>query len=123
MLAFKSVLSEHDVTPTLVFDEIDVGVGGRTGQVVGERLRDLSDRHQVIVITHLPQIAALADRHAKISKAEVDDRVVSQVAELEDGEVEHEIAAMLDGEPVTSASIDAAREMLARSQRYRERVG
>jgi DNA repair protein RecN (Recombination protein N) len=123
MLAFKSVLSEHDATPTLVFDEIDVGVGGRTGQVVGERLRDLSDRHQVIVITHLPQIAALADRHAKISKAEVDDRIVSQVAELEDGEVEHEIAAMLDGEPVTPASIDAAREMLARSQRYRERVG
>jgi DNA repair protein RecN (Recombination protein N) len=123
MLAFKSVLSEHDATPTLVFDEIDVGVGGRTGQVVGERLRDLSDRHQVIVITHLPQIAALADRHAKISKAEVDDRIVSQVAELEDGEVEHELAAMLDGEPVTPASIDAAREMLARSQRYRERVG
>jgi DNA repair protein RecN (Recombination protein N) len=123
MLAFKSVLSEHDATPTLVFDEIDVGVGGRTGQVVGERLRDLSDRHQVIVITHLPQIAALADRHAKISKAEVDERIVSQVDELEDGEVEHEIAAMLDGEPVTPASIDAAREMLARSQRYRERVG
>ncbi len=123
MLAFKSVLSEHDSTPTLVFDEIDVGVGGRTGQVVGERLRDLSDRHQVIVITHLPQIAALADRHAKISKAEIDDRVVSQVADLEDGAVEHEIAAMLDGEPVTPASIDAAREMLARSRRYREQVG
>ncbi|HET7573775.1 MAG TPA: DNA repair protein RecN, partial [Solirubrobacterales bacterium] len=123
MLAFKSVLSEHDATPTLVFDEIDVGVGGRTGQVVGERLRDLSDRHQVIVITHLPQIAALADRHAKIWKTEIDDRIVSQVADLEDGEVEREIAAMLDGEPVTPASIDAAREMLARSQRYRERVG
>ena len=123
MLAFKSVLSEHDSTPTLVFDEIDVGVGGRTGQVVGERLRDLSDRHQVIVITHLPQIAALADRHAKISKAEVENRVVSQVSELENGEVEHEIAAMLDGEPVTPASIDAARAMLARSRQYRERVG
>ncbi len=123
MLAFKSVLSEHDATPTLVFDEIDVGVGGRTGKVVGERLRDLSERHQVIVITHLPQIAALADRHAKISKAELDDRVVSQVAELEDGAVEREIAAMLDGEPVTPASLDAAREMLARSRRYRERVG
>jgi DNA repair protein RecN (Recombination protein N) len=123
MLAFKSVLSEHDATPTLVFDEIDVGVGGRTGQVVGERLRDLSDRHQVIVITHLPQIAALADRHAKIWKTEIDDRIVSQVADLEDGEVEREIAEMLDGEPVSPASIDAAREMLARSQRYRERVG
>ena len=123
MLAFKSVLSEHDSTPTLVFDEIDVGVGGRTGQVVGERLRDLAERHQVIVITHLPQIAAMAQRHAKISKAEQDSRVVSVVADLHDGEVEHEIAAMLDGEPVTAASIDTAREMIARSQRYRPRVG
>jgi DNA repair protein RecN (Recombination protein N) len=123
MLAFKSVLSEHDSTPTLVFDEIDVGVGGRTGQVVGERLRDLSESHQVIVITHLPQIAALADRHAKISKAELDERIISVVAELEDGEVEHEIAAMLDGEPVTPASIESAREMLARSRRYRDHVG
>ncbi|HYH13257.1 MAG TPA: DNA repair protein RecN [Thermomicrobiales bacterium] len=121
MLAFKSVLSEHDATPTLVFDEIDVGVGGRTGQVVGERLRDLAERHQVIVITHLPQIAAMAHRHAKISKAEMDNRVVSVVADLHDGEVEHEIAAMLDGEPVTPASIDTAREMIARSLRYRPR--
>ncbi len=122
MLAFKSVLSEHDATPTLVFDEIDVGVGGRTGQVVGERLRDLAERHQVIVITHLPQIAAMAHRHAKISKAEVDSRVVSVVADLHDTEVEHEIAAMLDGEPVTTASIDTAREMIARSQRYQPRA-
>ena len=122
MLAFKSVLSEHDATPTLVFDEIDVGVGGRTGQVVGERLRDLAERHQVIVITHLPQIAAMAHRHAKISKAEQGDRVVSVVADLHDGEVEHEIAAMLDGEPVTPASIDTAREMIARSLRYRPRT-
>lgn len=122
MLAFKSVLSEHDATPTLVFDEIDVGVGGRTGQVVGERLRDLAERHQVIVITHLPQIAAMAHRHAKISRLEHDNRVISVVADLHDGEVEYEIAAMLDGEPVTPASIDTAREMIARSQRYRPRT-
>jgi DNA repair protein RecN (Recombination protein N) len=122
MLAFKSVLSEHDATPTLVFDEIDVGVGGRTGQVVGERLRDLAERHQVIVITHLPQIAAMAQRHAKITKAEVDSRVVSVVDDLHDHEVEHEIAAMLDGEPVTAASLDTAREMIARSQGYRPRA-
>jgi DNA repair protein RecN (Recombination protein N) len=121
MLAFKSVLSEHDATPTLVFDEIDVGVGGRTGQVVGERLRDLAERHQVIVITHLPQIAAMAQRHARISKRAQDDRVVSVVTELYDGEVELEIAAMLDGEPVTPAAIEGAREMIARSHRYQPR--
>lgn len=121
MLAFKSILSEHDATPTLVFDEIDVGVGGRTAQVVGERLRDLAEEHQVIVITHLPQIAAMADRHAKITKTEQEDRVVSVVDDLHEDQVEHEIAAMLDGEPVTAVSIDTAREMIARSRRYRAR--
>lgn len=122
MLAFKSVLSQHDSTPTLVFDEIDVGVGGRTGQVVGERLRDLAEQHQVIVITHLPQIAAMANRHSRIAKAEQDSRVVSVVSDLHDDAVEHEIAAMLDGEPVTPSSIDTAREMIARSRRYQPRA-
>jgi DNA repair protein RecN (Recombination protein N) len=120
MLAFKSVLSEHDSTPTLVFDEIDVGVGGRTANVVGERLRDLASTHQVIVITHLPQIAAMADRHSRIVKAEQEDRVVSVVDDLQEQDVEREIAAMLDGEPVTAASIESAREMIARFQRYRD---
>lgn len=119
MLAFKSILSEHDSIPTLVFDEIDVGVGGRTASVVGERLRDLASNHQVIVITHLPQIAAMADRHSRIVKGEQDDRVVSVVDEVQGQDVEREIAAMLDGEPVSAASIDTAREMIARSQRYR----
>ena len=122
MLAFKSVLSNHDNTPTLVFDEIDVGVGGRTGAVVGERLRDLAEDHQVIVITHLPQIAAMAHRHARITKRQVEDRTISVVTELQDGEVEDEIAAMLDGEPVTATSIESAREMIARSQRYQPRA-
>ncbi len=121
MLAFKSVLSAHDRTPTLVFDEIDVGVGGRTGQVVGERLRDLAEWHQVIVITHLPQIAAMAQRHARISKAERDGRVESIVTELADRDIEVELAAMLDGEPVTSISIENARAMLARSRQYQPR--
>ena len=119
MLAFKSILSDHDSTPTLVFDEIDVGVGGRTASVVGERLRDLASNHQVIVITHLPQIAAMADRHSRIVKAEQDDRVISVVDDVQGQDVEREIAAMLDGEPVSAASIDTAREMIARSQRYR----
>lgn len=122
MLAIKSIVSEHDSTPTLVFDEIDVGVGGRTGQVVGERLRALSGQHQVIVITHLPQIAALADRHARIEKSEHDGRVVSTVRYLPPDEIETEIAAMLDGEPVTATSIRSAREMIRRSRRSTSRV-
>ena len=82
MLALKSILSEADQTPTLVFDEIDVGVGGRSGQVVGETLWSLTTNHQVIVITHLPQIAAFGDVHFQIAKSERDGRVVSTINAL-----------------------------------------
>ncbi|MFN8591416.1 MAG: DNA repair protein RecN [Thermomicrobiales bacterium] len=115
MLALKSVLSEADRTPTLVFDEIDVGVGGRSGQVVGEKLWDLASDHQVIVITHLPQIAAYADAHFRIAKAETDGRVVSTVDRLEDGALVDEIAAMLDGMPITPSARASAIEMLKRA--------
>ncbi len=123
MLAIKSIVSAHDSTPTLVFDEIDVGVGGRTGSVVGERLRELSESRQVIVVTHLPQIAALADRHARIEKLESEGRVVSSVKHLASGEVETEIAAMLDGEPVTATAIETARTMIQRGRRQSTRAG
>jgi DNA repair protein RecN (Recombination protein N) len=114
MLALKSILSAADETPTLVFDEIDVGVGGRSGQVVGEKLWGLTDRHQVLVITHLPQIAAFASAHFRITKAEADGRTVSRVRHITDEERIDELAAMLDGEPVTEASRANAREMLRR---------
>lgn len=122
MLAIKSIVASHDSTPTLVFDEIDVGVGGRTGQVVGERLRELSANRQVIVITHLPQIAAVADHHARIEKSELNGRVVSSVKQLDPSEVETEIAAMLDGEPVTDTAIETARAMIRRARRVEAEV-
>jgi DNA repair protein RecN (Recombination protein N) len=115
MLALKSVLSDADQTPTLVFDEIDVGVGGRSGAVVGEKLWQLSKNHQVIAITHLPQIAAFADVHFRISKREIDGRAVSDVDELEDAVRLDELAAMLDGLPLTAASRASAVEMLERA--------
>lgn len=114
MLALKSILSDVDETPTLVFDEIDVGVGGRSGQVVGEKLYGLSENHQVIVITHLPQIAAFAERHFRIAKAEQDERVVSTIGQLSQGERVEELAAMLDGLPLTPGALETARTMLAR---------
>ncbi len=117
MLALKSILSDVDETPTLVFDEIDVGVGGRSGQVVGEKLAGLVDNHQVIVITHLAQIAAYAERHFRIAKAEQDGRVVSTIGQLDHGEREEELAAMLDGLPLTPAALAAARTMLERAGR------
>jgi DNA repair protein RecN (Recombination protein N) len=115
MLALKSILSEADQTPTLVFDEIDVGVGGRSGQVVGETLWSLTTNHQVIVITHLPQIAAFGDHHFQIAKSERNGRVVSTINELEDLARQQELAAMLDGTPITESSLRSAAEMLERA--------
>ncbi|MCO5223864.1 MAG: DNA repair protein RecN [Thermomicrobiales bacterium] len=120
MLAIKSILSEVDETPTLVFDEIDVGVGGRSGQMVGEKLWSLTETHQVIVISHLAQIAAFADKHFRIVKHGHDGRVVSEVEELDPLSREDELAAMLDGIPATPESLANARAMLQRVHEYRE---
>jgi DNA repair protein RecN (Recombination protein N) len=118
MLALKSILSAADATPTLVFDEVDVGVGGRSGQVVGEKLWGLSGDHQVLVITHLPQIAAFANAHFRIAKAERGGRAVSRVRQIADDERIDELAAMLDGEPVTDVSRANARQMLRRVETW-----
>jgi DNA repair protein RecN (Recombination protein N) len=117
MLAMKSILSAADATPTLVFDEVDVGVGGRSGQVVGEKLAALANGHQVVVISHLPQIAAHADAHFRIAKLEADGRTVSRIERLEAAERIEELAAMLDGEPITEAARASATEMLRRARR------
>ena len=122
MLALKSILSDVDETPTLVFDEIDVGVGGRSGQVVGEKLWSLTGHHQVIVITHLPQIAAFANQHLRIAKQDRNGRLVSTVIEIRDDERLDELAAMLDGTPVTAASRASAEEMVRRSDEAMQRM-
>src|SRR5439155_10140146 len=111
MLALKSILSAADHTPTLIFDEIDVGVGGRSGQVVGDKLWTLTTNHQVICITHLAQIAAFADTHFKISKQVRDGRTRTCVDALPPGEQVHEIAAMLGG-VLTPAQLESARDIL-----------
>lgn len=122
MLALKSILSEADETPTLVFDEVDVGVGGRSGQVVGEKLWMLTGTHQVLVITHLPQIAAFADAHYLIRKQEQSGRVVSRVEPMEEAARIDELAAMLDGLPLSPAAQQNAREMMERTRRWKENV-
>ncbi|MCS7050572.1 MAG: DNA repair protein RecN, partial [Thermomicrobium sp.] len=114
MLALKSILSAVDETPTLVFDEVDVGIGSRSAQVVGERLWQLAQRHQVIVISHLPQIAAFADRHYKITKRVEGGETETTVQELRGVERIEELAAMLDGVPVTPESLANARAMAER---------
>jgi DNA repair protein RecN (Recombination protein N) len=111
MLAMKSVLAVADNTPTLIFDEIDQGIGGRTGGVVGNKLWALTPtaqksdgvpQHQVLCITHLPQIAAFGDAHFKIRKEVVGERTVTQVHELKEGERVEELAQMLGTETATT---------------------
>ncbi|HET9017052.1 MAG TPA: DNA repair protein RecN [Thermomicrobiaceae bacterium] len=119
MLALKSILSAADATPTLIFDEIDVGVGGRSGQPVGEKLWSLGGRHQVIVISHLPQIAAFAEAHYRITKVEEDGRTETRVDRLDETERLDELAAMLDGLPPTAESRANAAEMLRRIARWK----
>jgi DNA repair protein RecN (Recombination protein N) len=115
MLALKSVLAAADTTPTLVFDEVDVGIGGRSGQVVGETLSTLSANHQVLCITHLAQVAAFADGHFRIVKRDVRGRTISDVERLEAGERVEELAAMLDGIPVTPAARASAQDLADRA--------
>ncbi len=122
LLAMKSILSGVDVVPTLVFDEIDVGVGGRAGSVVGEKLWAMTANHQVICITHLPQVAAFADNHLTIAKQIEAGRTRSIVQPLESEPRVDELAAMLDGLPVDEASRITARSMLGRAEAFKESV-
>jgi DNA repair protein RecN (Recombination protein N) len=114
LLALKSILSRVDDVPTLVFDEVDVGVGGRAGHVVGEKLWGISDRHQVICITHLAQVAAFGDSHYAITKSFSADRTRTAVERLVFEQRVDELAAMLDGVPLSDHSRRSAREMLDR---------
>ncbi|HLF25235.1 MAG TPA: DNA repair protein RecN [Anaerolineae bacterium] len=95
MLALKTVLSRADQTPTLIFDEIDQGIGGRVGTTVGHKLWGLSNNHQVICITHLPQLAGFGDAHFKVEKAIAGERTLTQVSPLEDEARVEELAQML----------------------------
>jgi DNA repair protein RecN (Recombination protein N) len=115
MLALKGILAEVDRVPVLIFDEVDAGIGGRTAEKIGTKLRDLGSRHQVLCITHLPQIAAMAHHHVMIEKAQRKEGVCVKVNELSDKEREEEIARMLGGK-VTDISLKHAKELLKRSE-------
>jgi DNA repair protein RecN (Recombination protein N) len=111
MLALKNVLAKADKVPTLIFDEIDQGIGGRVGMVVGEKLWNLSRQHQVMCITHLPQLAAFGDQHYKITKELVDGRTLTRALQLEGVERQNELAQMLG--PVSEGTLQSANEILA----------
>ncbi len=112
MLALKSILAKSDRLPVLIFDEIDVGVSGRVAQAVGRSLKNLSSFHQVIAITHLPQIAGLADTHFAVEKREHGTRTTTGMRRLSLDEQVHEVARLLSGAQVTDAGLVGARELM-----------
>ncbi len=113
MLALKSALADIDHVPVLIFDEIDTGVGGAVAATIGKRLRELGRYHQVLCITHLPQVASQAQHHVSVEKSEVNGRTVATVRSLTGMSREGEIARMLGGERITQKTRSAAAELIA----------
>lgn len=112
-LAIEVVTAEHSTIPSLVFDEVDVGIGGATAEIVGRLLRRLGDRGQVICVTHLPQVAAQAHQHYRANKQGDAQQLVSSLEYLDEGHRLEEIARMLGGVTITDQTLAHAREMLA----------
>ncbi len=111
MLALKSILADVDNLPILIFDEVDAGIGGRTAESVGKKLKIISNKHQVLCTTHLPQIASLGDFHLQITKRQRHGKVYVEVKHLNGKERQDEIARMLSGK-ITDASLKHAKELL-----------
>ena len=119
MLAMKSVLTAADPVPTLVFDEVDVGIGGRAGAVVGRKLWELSTRHQVLCVTHLPQMACFADAHHSVAKEIVANRTVTGVTEVKGDQRVEELAMMLGG-TTSEATRRNVGELLDQAQKLKK---
>lgn len=111
MLALKTILAENDSIDTMIFDEIDTGISGRTAQMVAEKMNVIGRKHQVICITHLPQIAAMADHHYLIEKSVVDHATVSTICQMKEEESILELSRMIGGVKVTDTVKESAREM------------
>jgi DNA repair protein RecN (Recombination protein N) len=116
MLALKNVLASEDDIPTLIFDEIDQGIGGRVGTTVGEKLWHVARAHQVFCVTHLPQLAAFGDQHLTVRKIVQNDRTITEAEILTGEERIQELSGML-GSPGESGVL-SAREMLAEARKY-----
>jgi DNA repair protein RecN (Recombination protein N) len=118
MLALKRHLALADQTPVLVFDEIDANIGGRMGRIIGEKLKMVSQSHQVICITHLPQIASYADQHLKVDKFAKNDKTFVNIEELSTKTRLEEIAEMIRGTEKTNITRKQAKEMIDDAKKY-----
>lgn len=112
MLSLKSILAGHINLPTIIFDEVDTGVSGEIADKMGSMMHDVADNMQVIVITHLPQVAAKGDAHFKVYKTDADTKTVTHVRRLTVDDSIHELAAMISGSEVSDAALSAARALL-----------
>lgn len=123
LLALKGVLAAGDRIATYVFDEVDAGVGGAVAEAIGQRLKRAASAHQVLCITHLPQIAAFADAHFRVQKRARKGRTVTEVVRLDDAERVEELARMLGGKRVTKSARDHAQQLLSAARPKRSRRG
>lgn len=119
MLAFKSILAVFDKIPTMIFDEIDTGISGRTAQTVGEKILKISKKSQVICISHLPQIAALADTHFLINKILINNKTKTTIKKLTESERVEEMARILGGVDLTDTTLRHAKEMIEMSNKIK----
>ncbi|MFO7605489.1 MAG: DNA repair protein RecN [Desulfurivibrionaceae bacterium] len=117
MLALKCILARHDLVDTVVFDEIDAGISGKAAEAVARKIRELSEHHQVLCITHLPQIASCATEHFTVAKKVSAERTHTTMERLTDEKRIDELAGMLDGESVTAGTLEYVKELLARNKR------
>lgn len=122
MLAFKTILADVDNIPTLIFDEIDVGISGRIAQIVAQKMAIISSSHQLICVTHLPQIAAMADRHFSIEKYTDEKRTYTTARVLHEGERQMELAKMLGDARLSKLSLDHALELISNSNAYKAKL-
>ena len=119
MLAMKNVLSEQDHVGTMVFDEVDTGVSGRAAQKVAEKMARISRRKQVLCVTHLPQLAAMADTHFSVEKGERDGRTYTEVRRLDREQRRRELARLTGGSHVSQTLLDGAEELLVQAEKFR----
>jgi DNA repair protein RecN (Recombination protein N) len=116
MLALKCILARHDQVDTVIFDEIDAGISGKTAEAVARKIKELAVHHQVICITHLPQIASCAEEHFTVGKSVVEGRTHTTIGRLSSGARIDELARMLDGESVTDKTREYVSELIARNR-------
>jgi DNA repair protein RecN (Recombination protein N) len=119
MLALKTILAGQDLIPTMIFDEIDSGIGGATIQSVAEKLAQLAATHQVMCVTHSPQIASMADCHFRLFKESLGERTLTRAARLTEKDRRQELARMLDGASIDQVSLQHVESLLERANRYK----